>query len=382
MVDPIVAALTAGLRVPGVQAGSASGPRSVQPEVRKPEVGGEGDDAGGAGDVVGAPATVVGAIEDVRMTEVATTEVGTAVVGASEPGVLEAHDAAAMTTSPSAARSCFRPITRTIPTGRDTLVEVLAHGPNSSGGRSAQPVQHVDEHPDRQERPGGDGRQLTEGNDPGSQDVARRWKFGPRSGLQHHRWMPIAPGGQTRVRPPGRSGGQDLLVHETRDDLSSLQRLLDRSYAGAGPHLHRVITTERRPTANQLAARLTGMTLLTLATATADGRPIAGPVDGVFYRGAFYFGSSPDSVRFRHIGRRPHVSAVHLPGEGLAVSTHGRAIPIDVRSEGEAGFRRALLEIYTPRYGSEWETFLDSGPIYARLEADRMFTFHMDEPDR
>ena len=39
-----------------------------------------------------------------------------------------------------------------------------------------------------------------------------------------------------------------------------------------------------------------------LATVSADGRPIVGPVDGVFYRGAFHFGSSPDSVRFAASG--------------------------------------------------------------------------------
>jgi hypothetical protein len=100
-------------------------------------------------------------------------------------------------------------------------------------------------------------------------------------------------------------------------------------------------------------------------------------VDGIFYRGAFHFGSAPDSVRFRHIGKRPHVSATHLPGEELAVTVHGRAVPVDVRSQDQAGFRQALLDIYVPRYGPDWEAdFLDSGPLYARIEADRMFAFH------
>jgi len=39
------------------------------------------------------------------------------------------------------------------------------------------------------------------------------------------------------------------------------------------------------------------MRLLALATVTADGRPIVGPVDGVFLHGAFHFGSAPDSAR-------------------------------------------------------------------------------------
>ena len=166
-------------------------------------------------------------------------------------------------------------------------------------------------------------------------------------------------------------------MHESPADLAALQELLDRSYAVAGPHLRRIITPERRLTAEQVAERLTGMRLLALATVTADGRPIVGPVDGIFFRGAFHFGSSPDSVRFRHIRARPQVSATHLPGEELAVTVHGRASMVDVRDESGAGFRRALLEIYVPRYGPQWEEFLDSGPLYARIDADRMFTFHM-----
>ncbi len=164
-------------------------------------------------------------------------------------------------------------------------------------------------------------------------------------------------------------------MHETADDLTALQHLLDGSMAAAGPHLSSIITPDRRLTAPEVCARLTGMRLLALATVTADGRPLVGPVDGIFYRGRFYFGSSPDSVRFRHIRRRPWVSATHLPGEELAVTVHGRAVPVDTGSPEQAGFRRTLLDVYVPRYGPEWETFLDSGPVYARIDAERMFTF-------
>lgn len=165
-------------------------------------------------------------------------------------------------------------------------------------------------------------------------------------------------------------------MHETPTDLATLQDLLDRSYATAGLHLLSIITPERRLSADQVADRLTGMRLLALATVTADGRPIVGPVDGIFFRGAFHFGSSPDSVRFRHIKNRPQVSATHLPGEELAVTVHGRAVPIDLHSDAAAELRQTLLEVYVPRYGPQWEEFLDSGPVYARIDADRMFTFH------
>lgn len=162
--------------------------------------------------------------------------------------------------------------------------------------------------------------------------------------------------------------------------MAALEELLERSYATAGAHLLRIHTPDRRLGAAQVAARLTGMSLLALATITGDGRPIVGPVDGIFYRGAFHFGSAPDSIRFRHIRKRPQVSATHLPGEELAITVHGRAVPFDIGSDEHAGFRRALLEIYVPRYGPAWEQFLDSGVAYARIDADRMFTFSMPSP--
>jgi hypothetical protein len=167
-------------------------------------------------------------------------------------------------------------------------------------------------------------------------------------------------------------------VHETPEDLLGLQALLDRSWEAGGPHLRQIITQDRRLSASEVTGRLSGMTLLVLSTATADGRPIGGPVDGVFYRGSFHFGSSPESVRLRHIRSRPFVSATHLPGESLAVTVHGRAVPVDIKTD--LGFRRTVLDIYTPRYGADWETsFLDAGPAYLRIEADRMFTFFMDD---
>jgi len=163
-------------------------------------------------------------------------------------------------------------------------------------------------------------------------------------------------------------------VHETRDDVARLQDLLDRSHAAGGSHLRSIITPERRVNAAELVERLQGMRLLVVATVTADGRPLTGPVDGIFYRGAFHFGSAPHSTRLRHLRARPQVSATHLPGEELCVTVHGTAVPIDVQA---GGFRQTLLDIYVPRFGPDWEQFLDSGSRYIRIQADKMFTFHM-----
>ncbi len=166
-------------------------------------------------------------------------------------------------------------------------------------------------------------------------------------------------------------------MNETHEDVAALQALLDRSYEQAGTHMKAIVTPERWLTAEQLVERLPGMRLLVVATVTADGRPITGPFDGVFYRGAFHFGSSPESVRFRHLRQRPQVSATHLPGEELAVSVHGRATILDMTAPEQEGFRKALHDVYSPRYGAEWlESMIAEGALYARIDAERIVVFN------
>jgi Pyridoxamine 5'-phosphate oxidase len=161
-------------------------------------------------------------------------------------------------------------------------------------------------------------------------------------------------------------------MRETADDIAELQRLLDASYTGAGEHLRSIFTEGRRIRADDLCALLTGVQILNLATVTASCEPRVGPVDGLFYRGAFHFGSSESSVRYRHLRERPQGSASHTRGEELAVVVHGRAEMIDVRSDEHAGFRSLLIETYGP----DWEEWAPTqGAFYARIDAAQMFTF-------
>jgi hypothetical protein len=163
---------------------------------------------------------------------------------------------------------------------------------------------------------------------------------------------------------------------ETPDDLARLQQLLDRSAAGAGPHLRGIITDERRLSAGRVCQILQGLRLLVVATVTADGRPLAGPVDGYFLHGSFYFGSGRDSVRMRHLAVRPAVSATHLPGEELAVTVHGRAELFDLNDPEGSELRQAMLDHYLPRQGPAFETWLDQlDAVGARIAADKIFTF-------
>jgi len=166
---------------------------------------------------------------------------------------------------------------------------------------------------------------------------------------------------------------------ETPEDLARLQQVLDESMAAAGPHLRGIISKERRLGAPELAERLQGMRLLVVATVTADGRPLVGPVDGYFLHGTFWFSSGRDSVRMRHLAVRPAVSATHLPGEELAVTVHGRAEIFALDDPGFGDLRQAMLDEYLPKQGPSFETWLDNADaVGARIVPEKMFTFHLD----
>lgn len=73
------------------------------------------------------------------------------------------------------------------------------------------------------------------------------------------------------------------------------------------------------------------------------------------------------------------LSATHLPSEALAVTVHGRAVLSGVKDRSEHVLRQTLLDTSVPRDGARWERFLDAGPVYARIDAERMFTSHLSE---
>jgi general stress protein 26 len=167
-------------------------------------------------------------------------------------------------------------------------------------------------------------------------------------------------------------------VLETPEELAHLQALLDASMAAAGPHLRSIISDERRLSAAELTARLGGMRLLVLATVTADGRPLAGPVDGYLLHGTFWFSSGTESVRMRHLAARPAVSATHLPGEDLAVTVHGTAELFEMQHPACAELRQAMLDEYLPKQGPAFEEWLENADaLGARVDPERMFTFHL-----
>lgn len=126
-------------------------------------------------------------------------------------------------------------------------------------------------------------------------------------------------------------------------------------------------------TAADPAGRLQGMFLLIVATVgRADDRS-PGRSTASSTGAASTSAPDPTALRWRHLQRKPAVSATHLPSENWKVVVHGGAVPIDIGRSDPEGPRATLLSVYTPRYGPSWEAFLDSSPVYARIDADRMF---------
>lgn len=163
-------------------------------------------------------------------------------------------------------------------------------------------------------------------------------------------------------------------MYETNEEIAELQEILDRSYASGGEHLLSIHAKQNRGTAELICEQMQAMCLLTLATAGTSGRPITSPVDGMFLHGRLWFGSSPESVRFKHIRKRPAVSATHLKGEKFCLVVHGDAQVADVKSGKYDYVKDACIEIY----GKAWESWGHwENASYAWIEPQKMFSFHM-----
>jgi hypothetical protein len=160
-------------------------------------------------------------------------------------------------------------------------------------------------------------------------------------------------------------------MYETDEDLQRLQDLLDASFARAGEHLRGIWGEETCLDARSLSVELPGVQVLDLATVNPSAEPRVAPVDGFFYRGRFWFGSSPYSFRFRNIRSNPAVSATVTKGlETFLVIVHGTAVEIDPRGPDAEGFARYPREVYE----FDWDSAHPEAP-YARIEAKTLLAF-------
>jgi uncharacterized pyridoxamine 5'-phosphate oxidase family protein len=160
-------------------------------------------------------------------------------------------------------------------------------------------------------------------------------------------------------------------MHETSAELRALQRLLDVSYSRAGAHLRSIWGEETRLHARALCDELAGVQVLDLATVTPAGEPRVAPVDGLFHRGALWFGSAQGSARFRSLWSNPAVSGSITRGsETFLVLVHGHARIVDPRGRAAKGFAGYAREVYD----FDWDA-LTKDALYARIEPRTMLAF-------
>ena len=130
--------------------------------------------------------------------------------------------------------------------------------------------------------------------------------------------------------------------------MAALQELLDRSHASSTDHLRGIISDDRRLTAEDIVALLTGMKVISVATVTAQGHPRISAMDGHFLHGTWSFSTSGTAAKARHMRARPDVSVAHVDNEELAVFSHGR---VEELLPDDADYDETLQH-WTDHYGS------------------------------
>ena len=142
-------------------------------------------------------------------------------------------------------------------------------------------------------------------------------------------------------------------MKETPEEVAALQELLDRSHAHATDHLRSIIDGDRRLSADDIVALLTGMRVISVATVTAEGHPRISAMDGHFLHGTWSFSTSGTAAKARHMRARPDVSVAHVDNEELAVFSHGR---VEELGASDADYEETVAH-WTAHYGSsplEW----------------------------
>jgi len=161
-------------------------------------------------------------------------------------------------------------------------------------------------------------------------------------------------------------------MYESPTEIAALQDLLDASFARASEHLIDIMAPERRLSAEQLVADLTGIAVLNVATVTARGEPRISAVDGHFLHGRWHFTTAAASPKARQLAARPAVSAAYTPRDGYGVFCHGHARLLE---RGTPEFT-VLNDHLARAYGGPFEDLdMGSGTSYVQVQPSWMVGF-------
>lgn len=165
-------------------------------------------------------------------------------------------------------------------------------------------------------------------------------------------------------------------MYETEAELTTLQQLLDRSFAASSEHLLAIMTAPRQLDARRLVNELDGVCVLNIATVTAGGEPRISAVDGHFLHGHWYFSTDGGSAKVRHLTARPAVSAAFTPRDGFGVFCHGYAHRLE-RATAEF---EMLAAHWVEAYGVSFDTLSDDIACL-RIDPSWLVGFAMTEDE-
>jgi hypothetical protein len=165
-------------------------------------------------------------------------------------------------------------------------------------------------------------------------------------------------------------------MYETKSELEDLQRLLDRSMGGAGAHVRSIFKDEHRLSALQVSAYLMGVRQVAAATVSSKGEPRVAPVDSVFFHGKFHVSTDMNSLRAKHLQRKPQLSLTYFESADPAIIAHGIA---EFIGKDNQDFVRLDAE-WVKAYGQSVSE-LSSTVTFIRLDARRMLAYAL-HPER
>jgi uncharacterized pyridoxamine 5'-phosphate oxidase family protein len=165
-------------------------------------------------------------------------------------------------------------------------------------------------------------------------------------------------------------------MFETEAELAEIQAMFDAHLAGANPHMTGIVSPDRRPTARQIAAYLTGTKHVAFATVTSRGEPRVSPLDMLFIHGRFTLSTGGAAIKLKHLRANPACSAVHVDGDRIAVVVNGTVEWIPREHPDHDEIHRVWSETYeSDPYG--WS----DGVVFFRIQPKSMwaYAFHPEE---
>ena len=143
-------------------------------------------------------------------------------------------------------------------------------------------------------------------------------------------------------------------MHETIEDIESLQDIQDKSRLVAGKHLRSIFSDEIQMSSVDLISELDSVFEMHVSLLTTDGSPLVAPVDGILFKGKIWFGFPGPSVRAKLIRHDPRISASYQRGKSFAFIVHGQAVEVEEKDSMFAEYFDCLKRLYTGLYGPKW----------------------------